>query len=66
MGEYMEFKNRCLQVRLRLNLSQEMFAQKLGVSFATVNRWENGKSIQRKLTIYRFEKFCKENNVTIE
>ena len=66
MGEYMEFKNRCLQVRLRLNLSQEMFAQKLGVSFATVNRWENGKSIPRKLTMYRFEKFCKENNVTIE
>ena len=66
MGEYMEFKNRCLQVRLRLNLSQEMFAQKLGVSFATVNRWENGKSIPRKLTMYRFEKFCKENNITIE
>lgn len=62
----MEFKDRCLQVRLRLNLSQEMFAQKLGVSFATVNRWENGKSIPRKLTMYRFEKFCKENNVTIE
>ena len=66
MGDYMEFKDRCLQVRLRLNLSQEMFAQKLGVSFATVNRWENGKSIPRKLTMYRFEKFCKENNVTIE
>ena len=66
MGDYMEFKDRCLQVRLRLNLSQEMFAQKLGVSFATVNRWENGKSIPSKLTMYRFEKFCKENNVTIE
>lgn len=66
MGDYMEFRDRCLQVRLRLNLSQEMFAQKLGVSFATVNRWENGKSIPRKLTMYRFEKFCKENNVTIE
>ncbi|MBE7100224.1 MAG: helix-turn-helix transcriptional regulator [Clostridiales bacterium] len=62
----MEFKNRCLQVRLRLNLSQEMLAQKLGVSFATVNRWENGKSVPSKLTTYRFEKFCKENNVTIE
>lgn len=23
-------------------LSQEEFAEKLGVSFATVNRWENG------------------------
>jgi len=66
MGDYMEFKNRCLQVRLRLNLSQEMLAQKLGVSFATVNRWENGKSVPSKLTTYRFEKFCKENNVTIE
>jgi DNA-binding XRE family transcriptional regulator len=31
-------------LREHLHLTQEMFARILGVSFATVNRWENGKS----------------------
>ena len=32
-------------LREHLELTQEVFARILGVSFATVNRWENGKSI---------------------
>lgn len=32
-------------LRLKLVLTQTEFAQMLGVSFATVNRYENGKSI---------------------
>lgn len=31
-------------LRERLSLTQERFAGKLGVTFATVNRWENGRS----------------------
>jgi len=31
------------EIRRRLNMSQEELAAKLGVSFATVNRWENEK-----------------------
>ena len=31
------------QVRAELGLTQEVFAQKLHVSFSTVNRWESGK-----------------------
>src|SRR6266540_3365066 len=31
-------------LRNRLNLSQEQLAAKLDVSFATINRWEGGKS----------------------
>jgi len=31
-------------LRARLNLSQEELANRLNVSFATVNRWENGKA----------------------
>jgi transcriptional regulator with XRE-family HTH domain len=30
-------------LRQAMLLSQEEMAEKLGVSFATVNRWENGK-----------------------
>jgi predicted ATPase/DNA-binding CsgD family transcriptional regulator len=33
--------------RLALGLSQEEFARRLGVSFATVNRWERGRSKPR-------------------
>jgi len=31
-------------LRLRLGLTQEQFAAKVGVTCSTVNRWENGKS----------------------
>jgi len=59
----MEFSKFCLETRLKLNLSQEMLARKLDVSFATINRWENGKALPQKLTQYRFEKFCEENGI---
>jgi len=32
------------ELREQLQLTQEVFASILGVSFATVNRWENGKT----------------------
>ena len=62
----MEFSKFCLETRLKLNLSQQMLAKKLNVSFATINRLENGKVIPQKLTLYRFEKFCEENGVEFE
>ena len=31
------------ELRKALGLTQEQFAAKIGVSFSTVNRWENGK-----------------------
>lgn len=30
-------------LRRRLGLTQEQFAHRLGVTFASVNRWENGQ-----------------------
>ncbi len=45
-------------VRQQLKLSQEELAQALGVSFATVNRWENGKTAPSKLAQRQFEQFC--------
>lgn len=59
----MQFSKFCLETRLKLNISQQALAKKLDVSFATINRWENGKSLPQKLTLYRFEKFCEENGI---
>lgn len=30
-------------LRKRLNLTQEQFAKEVGVTFSTVNQWENGR-----------------------
>ena len=46
------------EVRRQLALSQEELAHALGVSFATVNRWENGKTIPSKLAQRQFAQFC--------
>ncbi len=37
------------EVRRQLALSQEELAHALGVSFATVNRWENGRTGPSKM-----------------
>jgi len=46
------------EVRRQLGISQEDLARELGVSFATVNRWENGKSQPSKLARAQFDSFC--------
>jgi len=52
------FPERVKDVRRQLGLSQEELAHALGVSFATVNRWENGKTVPSKLAQRQFELFC--------
>ena len=37
-------QNLIKQIRAHLTMSQTEFAQQLNVTFATVNRWENGVS----------------------
>lgn len=32
------------ELRLLMGLTQEQFAAKLGVTYSSVNRWENGRS----------------------
>lgn len=47
------------EVRVQLGLSQEELAHALGVSFASINRWENGKSSPSKLARAQFDTFCR-------
>ena len=46
------------EVRRQLGISQEELAHELGVSFATINRWENGKTMPFKLARAQFDAFC--------
>lgn len=59
----MTFAEKVKYVRGKLLLSQEDLASKIGVSFATVNRWEKGIEPQF-LTKARFDKFCEEQKIT--
>ena len=42
-------------LRGRMGLTQEKFAAKLGVTFPTINRWENGRAKPSPLAIQRIE-----------
>ena len=46
------------EVRRQLSLSQEDLARELGVSFATVNRWENRAVQPSKLAKAQLDNFC--------
>mgnify|MGYP000631005487 CR=1 FL=1 len=52
------FSEQVKAVRTTLNLSQEELAHALGVSFATVNRWENGETSPSKLAQRQFDHYC--------
>ena len=46
------------EIRKQLGLSQEDLARELGVSFASVNRWENGQVKPSKLAKAQLNAFC--------
>jgi putative transcriptional regulator len=50
------------QLRAALGLTQEQFAAKLGVTFSTVNRWENDKGKHSPLAMLRIERFQQKIN----
>ena len=49
-----------IRARQKLGISQARLAQGLGVSFATVNRWENGRTKPSKLASARIQAFLSE------
>ena len=62
----MSFAEKVKYVRTKLKLSQEDLARELGVSFATINRWENGNYLPSRLARKAFEEFCKEKDIVFE
>lgn len=46
------------EIRVQLDLSQEDFAREVGVSYATVNRWENGRFLPSRMALRLVEMYC--------
>lgn len=53
------------KIRLYMNMSQTEFAERLNVTFATVNRWENGRALPNKLAQDKIYHLCKEQRVPV-
>jgi DNA-binding transcriptional regulator YiaG len=47
------------QLRERTGLTQEQFAAKLGVTFPTINRWENGHAHPSPLALRQIENLAR-------
>jgi len=48
------------ELRRRTDLTQEKFAAKLGVTFPTINRWENGHAKPSPLALKQIETLLRE------
>ena len=46
-------------LRERIGLTQEKLAAKLGVTFPTINRWENGKTTPSPLAMKQIEELLR-------
>lgn len=53
------------KIRSYMNISQEELAEILGVTFASVNRWENGRAIPNKIAQSRIYDLCKKYEVPV-
>ena len=59
----MAFSELIKSIRVQLGITQEQLAHKLNVSFSTINRWENGHTIPKKLAIKSIIEFCRKNAI---
>ena len=62
----MDYQRLVKELRVKLILSQQEFADLLNVSFASINRWETGKheptiKVKRKIV-----ELCKINGINLE
>ncbi|MDY3899482.1 MAG: helix-turn-helix transcriptional regulator [Bacilli bacterium] len=54
------------KLRAKLNISQQELADLLGVSFPSVNRWENGHYEPTIIAKVKLEELFKENSIDVE
>jgi putative transcriptional regulator len=54
------------EIRAALNLTQTALAQKIGVSFPSVNKWENEKAAPSPLALEKLRAIAKQAGVEFE
>jgi len=62
----MSFSEGIKRIRRKAFLTQENFAKEIGVSFATVNRWETGKAKPNLKTMKLIDDYCKRNDIDFD
>lgn len=53
-------------IRRKCLLNQTEFAKVIGVSFSTVNRWENGKATPNCQALKKIKVFCEKNSINFK
>lgn len=53
------------KIRSHMNMNQTDFAEQLNVTFATVNRWENGRALANKLAQDKIYDLCQKYDVPV-
>lgn len=61
-----DYPKAILKLRVKLNISQEELGQLLGVSFTSINRWENGHYEPTKLVKQKLYDLFVDNNIELE
>lgn len=59
----MNFSDTIKTIRRKSLLSQTDFANEIGVSFSTVNRWENGRAVPKICKLKLIKHFCIKHNI---
>lgn len=54
----MTFGEAIIKLRSERRISQRQLAEELNVSFTSVNRWENGRTMPNKMTVFVIRKYC--------
>ena len=61
----MTISEKLVRIRAELNLSQEALAKELNVSFTSINRWENEKTVPSRKTQMMIDTYCEKKNLKI-
>lgn len=62
----MPFSSEIKNFRLSCLMNQTEFGNALGVSFTTVNRWENGKASPNIKAMKALKRYCAEHDLPYE
>ncbi|MBR5496357.1 MAG: helix-turn-helix transcriptional regulator [Clostridia bacterium] len=62
----MTFPEQVRCVRMILQLTQTQLAEQMGISYATVSRWERENRTPQMATLGKFYSFCMRNSIEID